>query len=153
MIHTWNQVQRLPIDIKTAWDFFSKPENLNDITPPDLRFKTLSDPPTHFYPGLFIIYQISVFKGIHFEWVTEITHAQEPNFFADEQRSGPYALWHHEHHFKEVEGGVEMEDKVYYKLPLGWLGNLFHNALVKPKLKHIFEYRRAVLENRFGVLA
>lgn len=152
MIHYWKQMQRFPIDIKAAWDFFSSPDNLNDITPPELRFETLSDPPAHFYPGLMIVYRLSLLKGFSFEWVTEIVHVREPEYFVDEQRHGPYALWHHEHHFREVEGGVEMEDKVCYKLPLGWPGNLFHGLLVKPRLKRIFEYRRTVLEQRFGKL-
>lgn len=152
MIHYLNQVQRFPIDKQTAWDFFSRPENLNDITPPDLRFKTLSDPPAHFYPGLIIVYRIKMFGGFPFEWVTEITQVQEPHFFVDEQRHGPYALWHHEHHFRETQGGVEMEDRITYKLPLGWLGNLFHGILIKPRLKRIFDHRRTVLHQRFGTL-
>jgi ligand-binding SRPBCC domain-containing protein len=98
-----------------------------------------------------IVYSVGVFKGFPFEWVTEITQVHEPQFFVDEQRFGPYALWHHEHHFREVPGGVEMTDMIHYKLPLGRLGNLFHNILVKPRLKRIFEFRRTALEKRFGL--
>lgn len=152
MIHFLRQSQRLPIDLHTAWEFFSRPENLNDITPPELRFETISEPHPHVYPGQMIVYRLSLIKGFPLEWVTEITQVQAPFYFVDEQRQGPYALWHHEHHFREVEGGVEIEDKVCYKLPLGWLGNLFHGILVKPRLKRIFEFRRQVLRERFGQL-
>lgn len=152
MVHILKQVQCLPVSIQTAWEFFSRPENLNDITPPDLKFSILTNLPDHAYPGLMIVYKVGIFKGFPFEWVTEITHVSEPQFFVDEQRFGPYALWHHEHHFREVTGGIEMTDIVHYKLPLGKLGDLFHNLLVKPRLKKIFEFRRVALEERFGRL-
>lgn len=150
MIHVLTQNQFLPIDLKAAWEFFSTPKNLNEITPPDLSFKICSDLPQTVYPGLMIVYKIAMMKVIRFEWVTEITHIQEPKFFVDNQVFGPYSMWHHEHHFEEVPGGVMMKDIVHYKLPLGWFGNLFHGLLVKPQLKAIFQYRKDVLEKRFG---
>ncbi|PZF74907.1 SRPBCC family protein [Taibaiella soli] len=148
MIHVHKQVQLLPVDLQTAWNFFSRPENLNDITPPDLHFKVRTTLPEKIYPGLMIVYKLTLFKIIPFEWVTEIMHVQDQIYFVDEQRKGPYSMWHHEHHFKEVDGGVEMTDIVHYKLPMGWLGNLFHDLLVKPQLKKIFDFRRKVLEER-----
>lgn len=90
--------------------------------------------------------------GIKTKWVTEITHVRDRNYFVDEQRFGPYALWHHKHFLKEIDGGVEMEDIVDYKLPMGWLGQLVHPILVKPKLNEIFEYRRSKLIELFGEL-
>ena len=149
MVHVLKQTQFLPISMEAAWKFFSTPENLNEITPPDLRFSILSKLPAKVYPGLMIIYHVNIFKGVTFEWLTEITQVQEPHFFVDEQREGPYKLWHHEHHFKEVAGGVEMTDIVHYKLPLGRLGNLFHGLLVKPKLDEIFNHRVSVLKTKF----
>lgn len=149
MIHIIKQTQFLPISIDKAWDFFSTPENLNKITPDDLSFKINSELPPKVYAGQMIIYKVSPFKNIAFDWLTEITQVNEPHFFIDEQRFGPYALWHHEHHFKVVDGGVEMTDIVHYKLPFGWFGNLFHGLLVKPKLNQIFNYRLKVLEAMF----
>jgi len=146
MVHIHKQVQFLPVDLETAWNFFSRPENLNDITPPDLNFKVRSKLPERIYPGLMIVYKITIFK-LPFEWITEITHVHD-NYFVDEQRKGPYRLWHHEHHFKEVEGGVEMTDLVHYHLPFGWFGNLFHGLLVKPQLREIFEFRKRILAER-----
>jgi ligand-binding SRPBCC domain-containing protein len=150
MIHIIKQTQFLPISIDKAWDFFSTPENLNKITPDDLSFKINSELPPKVYAGQMIIYKVSPFKNIAFDWLTEITQVNEPHFFIDEQRFGPYALWHHEHHFKAVDGGVEMTDIVHYKLPFGWFGNLFHRLLVKPKLNQIFNYRLKVLEVMFN---
>ena len=149
MIHVLKQVQFLPIDINEAWAFFCRPENLNEITPSDLSFDILTELPPKVYPGLMIRYKVSPFKGVKFDWLTEITHVNEPHFFVDEQRRGPYALWHHEHHFRSVDGGVEMTDIVHYKLPFGIIGNLFHGLLVAPKLKLIFDYRKTVLAEKF----
>jgi ligand-binding SRPBCC domain-containing protein len=90
--------------------------------------------------------------GIKTQWVTEITHVVDRDYFVDEQRFGPYSLWHHKHFLKEVEGGVEMEDLIHYKIPMGWLGQLIHPILVKPKLEEIFNYRREKLIALFGNL-
>ncbi|MES2702462.1 MAG: SRPBCC family protein [Bacteroidota bacterium] len=149
MIRVLQQTQVLPIDVKAAWAFFSRPDNLNDITPADLSFKVLSELPAAIYAGLMIRYKIQPFPGVQLNWLTEITHVDEPHYFVDEQRVGPYALWHHEHHFKEVPGGTEMTDIVHYRLPLGRVGNLFHGLLVGPKLKRIFDYRKEVLGKKF----
>ena len=149
MIHILEQQQFLPISIEQAWDFFSRPENLNEITPPDLSFKIKSTLPEKVYAGQMIIYKVSPFKGVEFDWLTEITQVQSPNFFIDEQRRGPYSLWHHEHHFKTVDGGVEMTDIIHYQLPFGWFGNLFHGMIVLPKLNQIFRFRKKILEKKF----
>ncbi|MEW5675823.1 SRPBCC family protein [Flavobacterium enshiense] len=145
-----NTRQKLPISVEEAWAFFSDPKNLNRITPDTMHFKTLSGDEQKMFPGQIIHYRISPFKGITMEWVTEITHAKENEFFVDEQRFGPYKFWHHKHFFKAIEGGVEMEDIVHYKLPFGFIGKLFHPMIVKPKLNEIFNYRRQKLTELFG---
>ncbi|MEY4875972.1 MAG: hypothetical protein RL708_1121 [Bacteroidota bacterium] len=149
MIHILKQQQFLPISIEQAWDFFSRPENLNEITPPDLSFKIKSTLPEKVYAGQMILYTVSPFKAVEFDWLTEITQVQSPHFFIDEQRRGPYSLWHHEHHFKTLTGGVEMTDIIHYQLPFGWFGNLFHGLIVQPKLNEIFSYRKIILEKKF----
>jgi penicillin-binding protein 2 len=88
--------------------------------------------------------------GIRVRWVTEITHVQEPQYFADEQRFGPYALWHHKHHFKSVAGGIEMTDEVDYAIPLGLLGRLAHWIFVGRAVNRIFDHRYTVLEKYFA---
>jgi ligand-binding SRPBCC domain-containing protein len=102
------------------------------------------------YPGQIIEYKVRPVLGIPLYWMTEITHVADQQYFVDEQRFGPYSLWHHQHHFKAVEGGVEMTDIVHYKLPLGWLGDIANNLFVKAQLKKIFAYRYQKTEALFG---
>jgi ligand-binding SRPBCC domain-containing protein len=151
-MHQLKRIQKLPIDIKTAWDFFSSPKNLSVITPPDMGFVVKSELPEKMYPGMMITYTVKPMLGIPVTWVTEITHVEDHEFFVDEQRVGPYTIWHHQHFFKPIEGGVEMIDIVDYKLPLGFIGDLTHPFLVKPRLEHIFNYRNKKLEELFGKL-
>jgi ligand-binding SRPBCC domain-containing protein len=132
-----------------AWDFFSSPKNLQVITPPYLGFEIQSELPEKMYPGLFISYKVSPVLGIKLNWTTEITHVNEPHFFVDEQRVGPYTIWHHEHHFVQKEGGIEMTDIVSYKLPFGFLGRLVHPLLVAPKLNEIFAFRFKKVDELF----
>ena len=93
------------------------------------------------YAGQLIEYRVSPVLGIPMYWMTEITHVVEGKYFIDEQRFGPYALWHHQHHFREVEGGVEMTDIVHYKIHLGLLGWIADRLFVRQKLEQIFDYR------------
>ncbi|MBK7408343.1 MAG: SRPBCC family protein [Saprospirales bacterium] len=149
-MHQLKSIQRIPIDLKTAWEFFSSPRNLSVITPPEMGFEVQSELPEKMYPGLFIQYKVRPLFGIPVTWVTEITHVQEGEFFVDEQRVGPYRIWHHQHFFKEIPGGVEMTDIVDYQLPFGFLGDLVHPFLVGPRLKHIFDFRYRKLVELFG---
>ena len=149
-LHVLERRLEIQITLKEAWDFFSNPANLTDITPPRLGFKMTSEAPERIYPGLIMTYKVSPFFGLPVNWVTEITHVKEPEFFVDDQRLGPYKLWHHEHMFKEIEGGVEVHDLVHYALPLGPLGDIAHELVVKRQLRDIFEYRSEYLARKFG---
>jgi len=115
-----------------------------------MGFKILTEVEPKMYPGQIIQYIVTPLLGIPAKWVTEITHVQEGKYFVDEQRFGPYALWHHKHFIQPIAGGVEMIDIVDYKIPFGWLGQLMHPILVGPKLKEIFTYREQALESIFG---
>lgn len=141
--------QQLPISLNDAWDFLSNPANLRIITPDNMSFNVLSESRS-MYAGQIIQYTVKPLLGIKTKWVTEITHVQPKHYFVDEQRLGPYKIWHHQHFLKEIEGGVLMEDIVHYKIPFGILGRLVHPILVKPKLNTIFEYRRKKLIEIFG---
>jgi ligand-binding SRPBCC domain-containing protein len=144
-------VQRMPVTIETAWAFFSNPANLQAITPGNLGFKILSKHHgDKMYPGQIIEYKVKPVLGIPIYWMTEITHVKENEFFVDEQRFGPYALWHHQHHFKSIDGGVEMTDIVHYRNPLGILGTLANSLFVENQLKQIFEFRFHKTEELFG---
>ena len=141
--------QFVKTDMATCWDFFSDPKNLSKITPQSMGFIVRTELPDIMYEGLMIEYTVRPMLGIPMNWITEIKTVKNHSFFVDEQRKGPYRIWHHEHHFKEVEGGVEMTDIVSYELPLGFLGRLMHPILVKNKLKEIFDYRRQKVDELF----
>lgn len=143
-------IQKLPISINDAWQFLSDPKNLKRITPNYMGFKIVKGAESSMYAGQIIEYVVTPLFGISTTWVTEITHVKEPEYFVDEQRFGPYALWHHKHFIKPIENGVEMVDIVDYKIPFGFLGQLAQPLVVSPKLKEIFEYRREALIKLFG---
>ena len=143
------QEQILPITLADAWDFFATPRNLNDITPNNMTFEILSEVPERMYEGLFIEYRIRPLFNLPLKWITEITHVKEHEFFVDEQRVGPYKIWHHEHHFKAVAGGVLMTDILHYDIGKSVFGSLAGELFVHRKVKSIFEYRFKKLENHF----
>jgi ligand-binding SRPBCC domain-containing protein len=149
-LYNLHATQKLPISLEEAWEFLSNPANLKVITPEYMTFKIISGADRPMYAGQIIEYIVTPLLGIKTTWVTEITHVEPLKYFVDEQRFGPYALWHHKHFIKEIEGGVEMEDLVHYKVPFGFLGKLVHPFLVKPKLQEIFNYRTKALEDKFG---
>ena len=149
-IYNLQSKQKLPITVNKAWDFLSSPINLKTITPEYMGFNILSGADRKMYPGQIIQYIVTPLFGIKTKWVTEITHVQENKYFVDEQRFGPYALWHHKHFIRPIDGGVEMEDIIDYKIPFGLIGQLVHPIIIKPKLKEIFDYRHDKLIEIFG---
>lgn len=150
-VYTLKKTQFLPITLAEAWSFFSTPENLSKITPEHmgLQIRYMSGG-VKMYSGQIIRYTVRILPYFAVDWVTEISQVNEPNYFVDEQRFGPYALWHHQHHFKEVAGGVEMTDEVNYAIPLGILGRLAHWLFVGREVNTIFNHRYAVLEKYFA---
>lgn len=142
--------QFVPATLDVVWDFFSSPANLSKITPPEMGFLITSPEQLEMYPGMFISYKVSPALGIKLEWVTEITQINNKKFFIDEQRRGPYNIWHHEHHFKEVEGGVEMHDILYYAVPFGFIGSIANLVFVRNKVKQIFSFRKKRIEELFS---
>jgi ligand-binding SRPBCC domain-containing protein len=151
-IFTLDRTQRLPIDLGEAWDFFSNPHNLPRITPPYMGFQITSDVAPRMYAGMIVTYTVRPLFRFPVTWVTEITHVDPNRLFVDEQRFGPYRFWHHQHHFREVDGGVETRDLIHYALPLDPAGRLAQRWMVRPQLDDIFEFRRRTLEQMFGVL-
>jgi len=149
-IYRLETIQNLPISQSEAWDFLSDPKNLKRITPDYMGFKIVSGAAERMFAGQIIQYVVTPLLNIPTTWVTEITHVEEGNYFVDEQRFGPYSLWHHKHFIKPIEKGVEMVDIVDYKIPFGVLGRIAHPLIVDPKLKEIFEYRKKALIELFG---
>ncbi len=149
-IYTLTSEQILPISLEKAWEFFTVPMNLDKITPKEMDFKITNNPPPKTYKGQIITYKIGVLPLIKSNWITEITHLEDHQFFVDEQRFGPYAMWHHEHHFEKIsENETKMKDIVNFKMPFGILGDLLAGYFVKNKVKFIFESRHTILEKTF----
>ncbi len=149
-IYRLETIQNLPISKSHAWDFLSNPKNLKRITPDYMGFKIINGTADKIYAGQIIQYMVTPVMGIPTKWVTEITHVDDGNYFVDEQRFGPYSLWHHKHFIKAIKNGVEMKDIIDYKIPLGIIGRIAQPILVAPKLKEIFEYRKNALIEIFG---
>lgn len=150
-MYTLTYQQMLPISPEECWNFFSSPANLKLITPDSLGFRATNvSNLSRMYAGQLITHSIKPFPFLTFEWITEITHVQEPLYFIDEQRFGPYKFWHHEHRFVPTAKGIEMTDLVNYKMPFGILGQVIHQIQVKKDLEKIFAFRKQALENIFG---
>lgn len=135
------KTQKLPVSIDVIWDFVSSPSNLKEITPPHMGFLiTSSTGNGKMYPGMIITYKVSPLLRLKINWVTEITRVREKEYFVDEQRIGPYLMWHHEHRIEPIAGGVLMTDIVTYQPPMGILGALANKLFIKKQLQHIFDY-------------
>lgn len=153
-VHQLKSRQKLPISLEEAWSFFSNANNLATITPPFLNLKINNQQNksmrSEIYPGQIITYKVKPMLGIPIFWMTEITHVERLKLFVDEQRKGPYKIWHHQHHFTEIEGGVEMTDIVHYSIPFSILGSLAHSISIKKQLQKIFTYRYYKVNELFG---
>lgn len=146
----WRQF--IPRPLAEVWAFFSRPENLNDLTPNSLSFDIISPVSgEEMYEGMIIQYKISPFLGIKMNWVTEITSIVPERYFIDDQRIGPYALWHHQHHFEARDGGTLMRDVLHYQVPFGPLGALVNAAFVERQINHIFAFRERAVAQLFGI--
>ncbi len=150
-VYSLKSIQTIPITLQQAWEFFSKPDNLKHITPAYMDFTIKSKHHgEQMYAGQIIEYTVKPLFGIPVYWMTEITHIKEGKYFVDEQRFGPYSLWHHQHHFKEVNNGVEMTDIVHYKIPFSFLGDLANTWFIQDQLKQIFDFRFQSVKEKFG---
>jgi ligand-binding SRPBCC domain-containing protein len=143
------QLIKAPID--EIWAYFSSPANLTALTPAYMKFTiTSQNMPPETYPGQIITYKVSPVAGIALFWMTEITQVLKNKLFVDEQRIGPYKIWHHEHHFEQQADGVLMTDIVHYCLPVYFLGQLAHELFIKKQLRDIFDYRHRKIDERFS---
>ncbi len=150
-VHTLFHQQIIPAPLPEVWAFFSNPRNLSRITPPGMGFSTEEkDLPDAIRPGLMITHRLRPLLGIPMTWLTEITHVVEDRRFVDEQRVGPYAVWHHEHDFEDLgDGRTQTTDRVTYVMPFGPLGELVHPWLVAPELKRVFAHREKAMREIF----
>ncbi len=149
-IYTLKSRQVLNTTMETAWELLSNPANLQKITPAKMGFQITSGKPEKMYEGQIITYKVAPFAGIKTNWVTEITHVKEGSYFIDEQRFGPYKMWHHEHHISPYNDGVLMHDRISYKIPYGFAGNIAHTLFIKKQLLNIFTFREQTLDELFN---
>lgn len=149
--YQFSKTQKIPATVDTVWEFIASPANLKKITPPYMGFEVTSNSGAEtMYAGMIISYIVKPVLGIPLKWVTEISQVKEKQYFVDEQRMGPYTLWHHQHKIEVIEGGVLMTDIVSYIPPLGILGALANSLFIKRQLEEIFEFRRQAMESTFG---
>ncbi len=149
-IHRLRTRQVVPVSLDEMWAFYSNPRNLALITPDLYGFRITSDPPERMYPGLMITFEMRPLPGVAIAYSTVITHVEERVRFVDEQRFEPYSLWHHQHEFREVEGGTEVLDDMHYLFPGGPVGDLVARYIMRPQLHDLFRFRRDAIRERFG---
>lgn len=149
--YQFKQEQKIPASIDAVWDFISSPDNLKEITPDYLDFKVTSKSGGNkMYAGMIITYIVKPLLGLPLKWMTEITHVKDDEYFVDEQRVGPYKMWHHQHKIEAIDGGVLMTDIVTYIPPFGFIGAIANKLFIKKQLNEIFDYRTVAVEKRFG---
>ncbi|BDD06406.1 SRPBCC family protein [Aureibacter tunicatorum] len=149
--YQFRKTQLIDADLNSVWNFISNPQNLKVITPDYMGFDiTSKNLGNEMYAGMIISYIVKPVLGIPTQWVTEITQIKDKSFFIDEQRIGPYAMWHHQHHIEEQEGGVLMTDLISYQPPLGVLGAVANSLFIRNKLNEIFDYRFKAVEKYFA---
>jgi ligand-binding SRPBCC domain-containing protein len=150
--YQFKKEQKINTSMEDIWDFISSPANLKEITPDYMGFNiSTKDLPEKMYEGMIISYLVSPVFGIKTNWVTEITHVKNLEYFVDEQRVGPYSIWHHQHFIEPIPNGVLMKDIVSYQPPFGFLGAIANSLLIKGKLQEIFDYRTLAIEKKYGV--
>jgi ligand-binding SRPBCC domain-containing protein len=144
------QEQVLDANIEELWEFVSRPENLNEITPPEMDFTIITDVPDKMHNGLLVEYKVTLPIFGASEWVTELKHIIPEKQFVDEQRLGPYTFWYHYHGLEETESGIKMIDHVRYVPPYGPFGKIANSLIISSKLDEVFSYRKKVMDERFN---
>jgi len=150
-IYSIYRKQQLAISTAQAWQFLSSPHYLNQITPDFFNIEITSPVPDDIYAGLLISYRMKAVFGIPMSWLSEICHCDQARRFVYQQRVGPFKFWSHEVSIKECDGGIEVEDIVFYTMPLGWLGEGLHAILIGDKLQRIFDTRYQYLQEKWGI--
>ncbi|MAN49843.1 MAG: hypothetical protein CMD04_03370 [Flavobacteriales bacterium] len=151
MYYQLHKEQKLNAKISDVWNFAVSPKNLQRITPDKMGFEITSENSEEkIYPGMIITYKVSPILNIKMNWVTEITQVKENKFFIDEQRLGPYKMWHHQHIFIDNDDHVLMKDIVTYIPPFGLLGDIANKLFIKRQLNEIFNYRFVEMNKIFN---
>lgn len=150
MIHRLYRQQTVRAPLEEVWAYFATPQNLNEMTPDNMKFEIVHGGEGKMFAGQMIEYRVQFMPLVKSLWLTEIAHVNEGSYFVDEQRTGPYHLWYHEHSFAAVNGGTQITDQVTYVMPFGFLGDIVHALWVKNRLKGIFDFRTVKVKELFG---
>ena len=148
-LHTLHREQIILAPRQQIWEYFCDPCNLNEMTPPDMNFEIITQNLPRMYAGQLIEYRVEFIRGLRSRWLTEIAHVREQEYFVDEQRSGPYQFWYHEHTFQIVPGGTFMIDNVTYSIGFGALGDVLNAVWIGARLKSIFDFRVQMIKQIF----
>jgi ligand-binding SRPBCC domain-containing protein len=148
-VYTFKKEQFVSSDMDTVFEFFSRPENLEKITPAAMGFRIMTPKPIEMKEGAIIDYTVNIL-GIPARWRTMITSYKKNHFFVDEQLKGPYSYWHHKHSFESVDGGVNIIDEITYALPLEAFRSIVHPLFIKPQLRKIFSFRFQIIQDKFN---
>jgi ligand-binding SRPBCC domain-containing protein len=148
MTYILERRQVVSAPLSAVFAFFAEPRNLSRITPPWLAFRMVDPEGVTMRAGAAIEYRIRPLF-VPQRWVSEITRYDPPHAFVDEQRSGPYRSWRHEHGFSHIAGGTEIVERVEYALPFGPAGRLVHALFVRRQLESIFDYRGRIIARLF----
>jgi ligand-binding SRPBCC domain-containing protein len=149
-IHVLKRTQVIRATLDECWEFFSDPHNLGKLTPASLDFMLVGEVPNRIHPGLFIQHALRPLGRLPVKWLTEITYLEEPRYFVDEQRIGPFRIWHHEHWFLPMpDGRCEVRDIVHYVLPLTPFSEIIHGLLIAPQVSRIFAFREKAIRELF----
>ncbi len=151
-MHRFYTEQNLPVSKDQVWKFFSDASNLMILTHPKMKMTMESENGlTPIFEGKILKIKIKLFGIFPSFFLSEITELQAPDFFIDTQLKGPFAYWQHKHLLTEIDGGTKITDEVTFKFPLGFMGVAAYHLFGKEYLKGVFDYRKIVLEKRFGV--
>jgi ligand-binding SRPBCC domain-containing protein len=131
---------RIAAPPETVFAFHESPGALLRLTPPWEKVD-LVEGGGSIRPGSRVVLRTR-FGPFSLRWVAEHTEYEPGRLFADRQVSGPFASWYHRHLFlDDGRGGTILRDEVDYVPPMGWLGRVLGDGLLRDKLRRLFDYR------------
>ena len=129
----------LPVSAEVAFDWHCRLGAFERLTPPWESIELLST------DGVVEggIARLRVRMGpLSKLWVAEHDRIVPGRSFRDVQLSGPFARWEHTHSLEPIsDDRCVLTDRIEYRAPLGFLGELFGGRLIRRSIERTFEYR------------
>ena len=150
-IYRYRRAQTVPANLSDVWDYFSHPGKVPEVLPKSQKHILKSKLPRFIYTGMLFSFKTKALFGFSRNWTSMVIYENEPNYFIDEQKFGPFKYWHHQHIFTDVYSGVEIEDVIHYAMPFGFLGRIANKLFVAPRLRKIFDYRQKQISKLFSM--